>query len=89
MEQMSKGKDRAQSEIDIAKTVHRKLREAQGELTQRGFARKLGISVGLVARLTTAPENMTLSTLAKVSRALHVAPSQLLDDGDTHHRKGR
>jgi hypothetical protein len=43
--------------MDPAKTVHRKVREAQGELTQRAFARKLGISVGLVARLTTAPEN--------------------------------
>jgi predicted transcriptional regulator len=43
----------------------------QGELTQRAFARKLGISIGLVARLTTAPENMTLSTLARISRALH------------------
>lgn len=78
-----------QSEMDVAKTVHRKLREAQGELSQRAFARKLGISVGLVARLTTGPVNMTLSTLAKISRALHVTPSQFLDDADTHHRKRR
>jgi len=27
-----------QSEMDVAKTVCRKLREAQGELTQRAFA---------------------------------------------------
>jgi len=74
--------------MDIAKIVHRKLREAQGELTQRAFAKKLGISVGLVARLTTAPENMTLSTLQKISHALHVTPSQLLDETDNHHRKG-
>ncbi|MFL6314683.1 MAG: helix-turn-helix domain-containing protein [Terriglobales bacterium] len=68
--------------------MHRELREAQGELTQRAFARKLGISVGLVARLTTGPENMALPTLARISCALHVTPSQLLDDTDTHHRKG-
>jgi len=74
--------------MDIARIVHRKLREAQGELTQRAFARKLGVSVGSVARLITGPENMTLATLAKISRALHVTPSQLLDDADTHHRKG-
>ena len=73
--------------MDLAKIVHRKLREAQGELTQRAFAKKLGISVGLVARLTTAPENMTLSTLQKISQALHVTPSQLLDDANNHHRK--
>ncbi|HET8887708.1 MAG TPA: helix-turn-helix transcriptional regulator [Candidatus Angelobacter sp.] len=68
--------------------MHRKLREAQGEMTQRAFARKLGVSVGSVARLITGPENMTLETLAKISRALRVTPSQLLDDSDTHHRKG-
>jgi predicted transcriptional regulator len=74
--------------MDVAKTVYRKLREAQGELTQRAFARKLGISVGLVARLTTAPENMTLSNLEKIIPHQHVKPSHLLDDADTHHRKG-
>lgn len=74
--------------MDLARIVHRKLREAQGELTQRAFARKLGVSVGSVARSITGPENMTLSTLAKISRALHVTPSQLLDDADTQHRKG-
>jgi transcriptional regulator with XRE-family HTH domain len=75
--------------MDLTKTVHRKLREVQGELTQRAFAGKLGVSVGLVARLITGPENMTLSTLAKISRALGVTPSQFLDNADTHHRKNR
>jgi|SRR5215472_11050831 len=74
-------------EMDAAKTVHRKLREAQGELTQRSFARMLGVSQAQIARLITAPENMTLRTLVKISRALQVTPSQLLDDGDNHHRK--
>jgi transcriptional regulator with XRE-family HTH domain len=55
--------------------------------TQRAFARKFGISVGLVVRLTTAPENMTLSTLAKISRALQVTPSQLLDEADAKAAK--
>jgi transcriptional regulator with XRE-family HTH domain len=72
--------------MNAAKTVHRKLREAQGEMTQRAFARKLGISVGQVARLMTSPENLTLTTLEKISRALRVTPSQLLDDSDNHHR---
>jgi len=73
--------------MDAAKTVHRKLREAQGELTQRAFARKLGVSVGLIARLTTSPQNLTLFTLQKISRALRVTPSQLLDEADNHHRR--
>jgi transcriptional regulator with XRE-family HTH domain len=73
--------------MDAAKTVHRKLREAQGEMPQRAFARKLGVSVGLIARLTTSPQNLTLFTLQKISRALHVTPSQLLDETDNHHRR--
>ncbi len=72
--------------MDLAKTVHRKLREAQGEMTQRTFARKLGVSRAQMARLLTSPENITLRTLAKISRTLHVTPSQLLDDSDSHHR---
>ena len=72
--------------MNAAKTVHRKLREAQGEMTQRVFARKLGISVGQIARLMTSPENVTLATLEKISRALRITPSQLLDDADNQHQ---
>lgn len=70
----------------MARTVQRKLREAQGELTQRAFAKKLGISLGSLARLRNSPENVTLYTIEKISRALGVTPSQFLDDGDTRHR---
>lgn len=73
--------------MDAARTVHRKLREAQGELTQRSFARKIGVSQGLIARLLTAPENTTLRTLVKVCRGLHITLSQLFDDTDTHHKR--
>jgi transcriptional regulator with XRE-family HTH domain len=75
--------------MDTTKTVQRKIRESQGEQTQRAFARKLGISMGSLARLRNAPQNATLRTIEKISRALHVTPSQFLDDSDTHHRKGR
>jgi transcriptional regulator with XRE-family HTH domain len=73
-------------EINAAKTVQRKLREAQGDLTHRAFAKRLGISVGSLARLRNSPQNVTLFTLAKISRALRITPSQLLDDADSHHR---
>jgi transcriptional regulator with XRE-family HTH domain len=73
-------------EINAAKTVQRKLREAQGDLTHRAFAKRLGISVGSLARLRNSPQNVTLFTLAKISRALRITPSQLLDDADAHHR---
>jgi transcriptional regulator with XRE-family HTH domain len=68
--------------------VQRKLRESQGEQTHRAFAKKLGISVGSLARLKNSPQNVTLATLQKISRALRITPSQLLEDSDIHHRKG-
>ena len=74
--------------MSAAKTVQRKLLEAQGELTQRGFAKKLGISLGSLSRLRNSPENVTLQTIEKISRALELTPSQFLDDKDTRHRKG-
>jgi transcriptional regulator with XRE-family HTH domain len=73
--------------MDAAKTVQRKLREAQGELTHRAFAKKLGISVGSLARLRNSPQNVTLFTLEKISRALNITLSQLLDQNDAKHQK--
>ncbi|HET9167760.1 MAG TPA: helix-turn-helix transcriptional regulator [Candidatus Angelobacter sp.] len=75
--------------MDTAKTVERKIRESQGEQTHRAFAKKLGISIGSLARLKNTPQNATLRTIEKISCALHVTPSQFLDDSDTHHRKSR
>jgi transcriptional regulator with XRE-family HTH domain len=72
--------------MDAARTVQRKLREAQGEMTHRAFAKKLGISIGSLARLKNSPQNVTLSTIQKISRALRVTESQLLDDVDNRHR---
>jgi transcriptional regulator with XRE-family HTH domain len=74
---------------NTAKTVQRKIRESQGEQTHRAFARKLGISIGSLARLKNTPQNVTLRTIEKISRALGVTPSQFLDNADAHHRKGR
>ena len=71
--------------MDAAKTVQRKLREAQGELSQRAFAKKLGISLGSLSRLRNSPENVTLSTLEKISRAFGVTPAQLLDERNKGH----
>jgi len=73
--------------MNAAKTVQRKLLEAQGESTHRAFAKRLGISIGTLARLRNSPQNVTLYTIEKISRALGVTPSQFLDDGDTRHRK--
>lgn len=71
--------------MDAASTVQRKLREAQGELTQRAFAKKLHISLGSLSRLRNSPENVTLRTIEKISRALGLTPSQFLDESNTRH----
>jgi transcriptional regulator with XRE-family HTH domain len=73
--------------MDASKIIQRKVREAQGEQTHRAFAKRLGISIGSLARLKNSPQNATLRTIEKISRALGVTPSQFLDDGDTRHRK--
>jgi len=73
-------------EINAVKTVQQKLREAQGDLTHRAFAKRLGISVGSLARLRNSPQNVTLYTLEKISRALRITPSELLDESNTRHR---
>jgi DNA-binding Xre family transcriptional regulator len=72
--------------MDAAKIVQRKLREAQGELTHRAFAKKLGISLGSLARLRNSPQNVTLYTIEKICRALKLTPSKFLDDDDKGHR---
>jgi transcriptional regulator with XRE-family HTH domain len=73
--------------MNTAKTVQRKIREAQGEQTHRAFAKRLGISIGTLARLKNSPQNSTLRTLEAISRALGVTPAQFLDDTDTAHRR--
>jgi transcriptional regulator with XRE-family HTH domain len=73
--------------MNTARTVQRKIREAQGEQTHRAFAKRLGISIGTLARLKNSPQNSTLRTLEAISRALGVTPAQFLDDADTRHRR--
>jgi len=74
--------------MDAAKTVQRKIREVQGELTHRAYAKKLGLTTGTLSRLKDSAQDAKLSTIEKISRALRVTPSQLLDEEDNHHRKG-
>jgi DNA-binding Xre family transcriptional regulator len=73
--------------MDAAKTVQRKIREMQGELTHRAYAKKLGLTTGTLSRLKDSAQDAKLSTIEKISRALRVTPSQLLDDLDNHHRR--
>jgi len=57
--------------MGAAKTVQRKIREAQGEMTHRAFAKKLGISLGSLARLRNSPQNVTLLTISAAHCTSH------------------
>ena len=75
--------------MDAARVVQRKVREMKGEMTYRAYAKKLGLHLSTLNRLLNTPQNATLATIEKISRAFRITPSQLLDDLDTHHRRSR
>jgi transcriptional regulator with XRE-family HTH domain len=52
---------------------------AQRKLTQQRLADKAGISRGYLARLETARQDPTLSTLEKLAQALGVKVSKLVE----------
>jgi transcriptional regulator with XRE-family HTH domain len=52
---------------------------AKRKLTQEGLADKARISRGYLARLETARQDPTLSTLEKLAKALSVKVSKLVD----------
>jgi transcriptional regulator with XRE-family HTH domain len=56
----------------------RVLRRRRG-LTQEALAEKAGLSRTYLARLETARQEPTLSTLVKLAKALQVKPGRLLD----------
>jgi len=72
--------------MDASKIVQRKVREMKGELTYRAYARKLGLTLATLNRLLNSPQNATLGTIGKISRAFRVTSSQLLDEDDNQHR---
>lgn len=48
---------------NLAKRLSRKLRALRGDMTQRDFARKLGISYGSLNRIEQGTQNVTLDTI--------------------------
>lgn len=50
----------------FAVTLATKLRTLRGDVPQRTFARKLGISVATLNRLESCQQNVTLNTLEKL-----------------------
>ena len=58
-------------------------------ISQTELARKLGVSEGAVSHVLNNPQNLTLKTIAKYSRALGIKPAIIAyDDGDPKNEKG-
>ena len=54
----------------LAEKLGRHLRERRGDMTQREFARKLGISQATLNKLENHNQNVTLKTLETIARRL-------------------
>ena len=54
----------------LADKLSRKLRALRGDMPQRAFARKLGVSVATLNRLESCQQNVTLNTIEKLCTRL-------------------
>lgn len=63
----------------LRKNLARNLRACRGELTQKEFARKLGIDQASVNRIELGEQNITIDTLQIICTRLKCAAGDLLD----------
>lgn len=56
--------------MEAAARLAANLRRQRGNLSQKAFARKLGVSRATVTRLEAGSQNATLKTLDQLSKAL-------------------
>jgi len=66
--------------MDLAETLAKNMRARRGQMTQRDFARKLGLNQSVIARIESKNENVTLKTLQHLAIALNCKVGELLDE---------
>ena len=66
--------------VDFRKNLARRLQELRGDMTQRAFAERIGISQPHLNRIEQAKENVTLRTLQTITDRLKCSIGWLLDD---------
>lgn len=64
---------------NLKDNLGRNLRARHGELTQKEFARKLGIEQASVNRIELSEQNITIDTLQLICNSLKCAAGDLLD----------
>jgi transcriptional regulator with XRE-family HTH domain len=63
----------------LQKRLSKKLKTLQGEMTQREFAKKLGITAASLNRLEQGTQNITLATLQTICDRLKCDIAYLFD----------
>jgi len=64
----------------LADKLSKKLRSLRGDVPQRAFARKLGVSVATLNRLESCQQNVTLATLERFCTRLKCRIGDLFDE---------
>ena len=64
----------------FANRLAKKLRALRGDVPQRTFARKLGVSVATLNRLESCQQNITLKTLEKLCVRLKCKIGDLFEE---------
>ena len=65
---------------NLANRLAQKLRALRGDVPQRTFARKLGVSVATLNRLESCQQNVTLKTLEKLCARLKCKIGDLFEE---------
>ncbi len=65
--------------MSLSKTLADNLKKTRGKVSQRAFARTIGIEEAVLHRLETGEHNPTLATLERLTKALKCKPSDLLE----------
>jgi DNA-binding Xre family transcriptional regulator len=65
--------------MNLSRVLAENLRKRRGEMTQRDFAKKAGISKTSLDRIEKGEQNVTLSTLQQLMKSLKCKPSDLLE----------
>lgn len=62
---------------NLPRAIARNIKALRGARTQEAFARRLGISQATLSQVERAGQNITISTLNKIVRALKIDPCDL------------
>ena len=63
--------------VHLRQRLAKFIKEKRGDLTQRAFARKIGVAQSTIMRIENLEQNVTLKTLENICRFYHVDIAEL------------